>query len=736
MKKYILTLLFALMAAAAVQAQSYEEFQENLKEAKAGNDVAQYNVGLYYHNGWSGVKQDYQQAAYWYRKSADQGFADAQVNLGYLYNYGLGVAQSNQQAVYWYRRAADQGNEMAQTNLAHMYYYGKGVDEDYVQAAYWYRKAADQGYSAAQREIGNCYYSGKGVSQDYKQAAYWYEKAAVQGDVDAQSDLARMYHFGNGVSQDYAKAVQWYKKAAEQGDFFSQYNLADLYYEGKDVPRDYSQAAYWYRKASEYVINPDNKLDALYKFFIVSSQCRLGLLYEQGLGVTQNYSEAIALYKRAISIGDYAEPYFRLGVCYENGRGVQKNISKAIECYEIAAEDDYAEALTRLGDFYYEGIGVVKDYEQAAEYYIDAAYEDDPKGTYMLGYFYETGLVAGKKIDDAAYYYKKAAELGSEPAIAGLKRVYDADKDNSFVFQWISENQGSTNPYAQYVSGCYRFEGHKLEQDYDKAKTLLDNASAGGVKDADRILNDPANAKIWRKVETDRKRAEAKAEREYRLWKFGRYMSTFNCPKGYTRPFGVSVGYVSKRWDNIWSDGSKEHSSVFDDTKLINGVQAGVRWEPQLKYGFGFDTGLYYEYYQDKSDMMDDGDGYGPYFVRMSEHCLHFPAHVEYRLNFTEDFQVFFYGGVALDFVLYGKFDYFDEGYEEPFGTLDEEIYAGEVLPDVKRFNASWSFGGGVRFMAFQLNAGTRMGFYNMSSSPDYKVYQNNPFLISLSFMF
>ena len=100
MKKYILTLLFALMAAVAAQAQSYERFQENLKEAKAGNGVAQYNVGLYYHNGWSGVKQDYQQAAYWYRKSADQGYSSAQLNLGYLYSKGLGVSQDQQQAVY------------------------------------------------------------------------------------------------------------------------------------------------------------------------------------------------------------------------------------------------------------------------------------------------------------------------------------------------------------------------------------------------------------------------------------------------------------------------------------------------------------------------------------------------------------------------------------------------------------------------------------------------------------
>ena len=309
------------------------------------------------------------------------------------------------------------------------------------------------------------------------------------------------------------------------------------------------------------------------------------------------------------------------------------------------------------------------------------------------------------------------------------------DKENSYVFEWVNENQSTSDPYAQYILGCYYLEGEKLTQDYDKAMTFLGNASVAGIKEADRILNDPANAKIWKKVKASRKRAEIKDEFEYRMWKFGKYMSTFNSPKSYTSPLGVSMGYVSKRWDYIWSDGTKEHASIFDDTKLINGLQAGIRWEPELNFGFGFDTGLYYEYYQDKSDMMDDGDGYGPYYVRMSEHCLHFPAHLEYRLNFTENFQVFFYGGVALDTVLYGKFDYFDEGSSEPFGTMDEDIYAGEVLPDIKRFNASWSFGGGVRVRSFQLNVGTRMGFRDMASSADFHVYQNCPFLVSLSLM-
>ena len=62
---------------------------------------------MYY---FGGVAKDDRQAVYWYRKAADQGNANAQYNLGVMYENGEGVAKDDKQAVYWYRKAADQGN--------------------------------------------------------------------------------------------------------------------------------------------------------------------------------------------------------------------------------------------------------------------------------------------------------------------------------------------------------------------------------------------------------------------------------------------------------------------------------------------------------------------------------------------------------------------------------------------------------------------------------------------------
>ena len=53
-------------------------------------------------------KHDYERAAVWYRKAADRGNADAQDNLGWLYENGEGVAKDLKQARDWFQKAAAQ----------------------------------------------------------------------------------------------------------------------------------------------------------------------------------------------------------------------------------------------------------------------------------------------------------------------------------------------------------------------------------------------------------------------------------------------------------------------------------------------------------------------------------------------------------------------------------------------------------------------------------------------------
>ena len=69
-----------------------------------------------YRNG-EGVTRDPKQAVYWFTKAAEQGYANAQYNLGVMYANGEGVTRDHKQAVYWYTKAAEQGYVEAATLL-------------------------------------------------------------------------------------------------------------------------------------------------------------------------------------------------------------------------------------------------------------------------------------------------------------------------------------------------------------------------------------------------------------------------------------------------------------------------------------------------------------------------------------------------------------------------------------------------------------------------------------------
>lgn len=75
-----------------------------LPGANKGEAEAQAYVGQLYEKGIDGPA-DYELAALWYRKAAEQDYARAQVNLAHLYEQGLGVEEDAERARYWYARA-------------------------------------------------------------------------------------------------------------------------------------------------------------------------------------------------------------------------------------------------------------------------------------------------------------------------------------------------------------------------------------------------------------------------------------------------------------------------------------------------------------------------------------------------------------------------------------------------------------------------------------------------------
>ena len=87
------------------------------QRAEAGDAEEQYNLGFMLISRKVGSEKDFKEAAKWFRKSAEQGDANAQKELGVMYDFGIGIDKDLKEAAKWYRKAADQGHAIAQTRL-------------------------------------------------------------------------------------------------------------------------------------------------------------------------------------------------------------------------------------------------------------------------------------------------------------------------------------------------------------------------------------------------------------------------------------------------------------------------------------------------------------------------------------------------------------------------------------------------------------------------------------------
>ena len=80
---------------------------------------------------------DHDEAFKWYQLSANQGYKDAQYNLGVLLTNGHGVPMDHESAFKWFKLAAEAGHEQAMKLTCEAYILGRGIPVDRVQALIW-----------------------------------------------------------------------------------------------------------------------------------------------------------------------------------------------------------------------------------------------------------------------------------------------------------------------------------------------------------------------------------------------------------------------------------------------------------------------------------------------------------------------------------------------------------------------------------------------------------------------
>jgi TPR repeat protein len=154
-----------------------------------------------------GVKKSQPEAACWYQKVADGGFAVSQFALGSMLMVGReeeGAPKNTTGGVRLVNLSAEQGYPEAQCVLAQCYEQGEGLEPSLDKSLYWNITSADQGNAIAMANYGRNLVTACVVKyQDdadvdvvgrspVPETMYWLRKSVALGCMDAKSLLDRM----------------------------------------------------------------------------------------------------------------------------------------------------------------------------------------------------------------------------------------------------------------------------------------------------------------------------------------------------------------------------------------------------------------------------------------------------------------------------------------------------------------------------------------------------------------
>ena len=492
----------AVEAGYAEAKQSEERTAEIAKwwtPAQKENAEAQYNLGLCYASG-NGITADDAVAREWFTKSANGGFAPAQVILCTWMIEGRGGPEDSVLGLSYCEKAAKQDYPEAYTKLGEYYYEGKVVSRDYTKAIKYLSYASKKGSASAAFKLGFCFRNGYGSSQNQKEAFKYFQLSAERNYAPGQYALGECYEFGYGIPVDYTKALaaytssaksdwtnadlkksrkdadtaqkrleeigKWWAPANEKNDAQAQCNVGTCYFTGNGVKKDLAKALVWFKKAAD-----QNNLEGIVRV----ADCQF-----YGYGVKQDPKAAVGTYQEAAEKGQsYA--MFRLGQCYETGNGIEQNLTSAYNWYQKAFAAKYqqagkeanrikepgivwdeaiknnnAEAQYRLACCYYFGdSGLDKDLKKAFEWFKKSSDQGFVKATHNLGFCYLKGEGTEQNMELMKKCFLKAAEKDFPPSLCVLGEMYQ---------KGVGFEQNLTTAYKYYAKAASHQEKMAMEQ--------------------------------------------------------------------------------------------------------------------------------------------------------------------------------------------------------------------------------------------------------------------------------
>lgn len=192
--------------------------QENLRElsnyawtrieilAYHGNADAQYMLGLKYggYDFFAGKWElgrfrdgdyynqslDYDKAAYWFLRAAEQGHSKAQAYIGRCLELGYGVTKDMEEAIRWYRLSAANGDDKGELHLGDCFRDGYSVQDGTI----WRKDPDCYSCQYTHRCTQHTYPTYKTVLEaNIDSAKYYWQKSAEQGNESAKERLQKIY---------------------------------------------------------------------------------------------------------------------------------------------------------------------------------------------------------------------------------------------------------------------------------------------------------------------------------------------------------------------------------------------------------------------------------------------------------------------------------------------------------------------------------------------------------------
>lgn len=431
-----------------------------------------------------------------------------------------------------------------------------------------------------------------------------------------------------------------------------------------------------------------------------NAMCDLAMMYSRGVGIEEDTELAIYWYKKA----------------YKNGGNSAQSIADDL-CQLYLDKKGVAQTDYFIQDFF--GSNKAEMYYRLADLYRNSCEED----------FLFTSDNQ-ERLAKAISYYELSYDKGNQKALKFLPvlclklKTKDVVKAKKYYDLGIVGWCPTGNDFKDAAT-CPVAEYWYVQEQLRPYEEQASNARSGRVTDS-------GARRGYVSASSSSSRANSGYNPTYRLYITHNIIGNnaeenlvklpWNSPK-YRYTVGASVGYVQKNFVRTGGDNS---GKGWRKSYGMAGVQAGVRVNPQLDKGWGFNTGLFYEYfYEPTSNYGADGKGKATY----QEHSLYLPAHFEYSAHLSKSFRFFAFAGLGFNLPVYC----FDQiSGPEIEGSTDTNPYKTQ---NWSTFATMLEYGGGLQIEGLQVRFTLCKGLNNISKNSGEKVVVEQPSIVA-SFQF